>query len=160
MSRPRPLLLLAVLAFAFVAMAKKPPAVTVRFHSETNPNDTSVFGMEVQLSNPPRKAFVSKIPDISERDIAAIYPFPAADGTMGCAFKLDVHGSLALETLSRDKIGKVLVGVVNGRQVINMVIDKPVTDGIITIQNGLAPSEIALLQKEFSTLGQPSKKKR
>lgn len=152
-------LLALLIVFSCLGMAKKPPPVTVRFHSETNPNDTTTFGMEVQLTNPPRQAFVSKVPDFSEADIAAVYPFPAADGTFGCAFKLDTHGKLALETMSRDKTGKVLVGVVNGRQVVNMIIDRPVTDGIVTIQSGLLPTEIALLQKKFPTLGQPGKQK-
>ncbi len=158
MFRLRALLILLV-AFSSLGMAKKPPPLTVRFHSETNPNDTSTFGMQVQLTNPPRQAFVSKVPEFSEEDIEAVFPFPAADGTLGCAFQLDAHGKLALETMSRDKTGKVLVVVVNGRQVVNMVIDRPVTDGVVTIQSGLTPAEIALLQKKFRTLGQSGKKR-
>ncbi len=152
-------LLIVLLAVSCLGMAKKKSAVTVRFHSETNPNDTSTFGMAVTLTNPDRQAFVSKIPDFSEADISAIYPFPADDGTFGCTFKLDAHGKLALETMSRDKTGKVLVAVINGRQVENMIIDRPVSDGIVTVHNGLFPAEIALLQKKFPTLGQTGKKK-
>lgn len=148
-------LLIPLLGLALMGAAKKQPEVTVRFHSEITSGSSEKFGLPVSVSNPSRQTQIGKIPDISELDIKAIYPFPAPDGTLGCAFKLDQHGTLALDTLSIDKRGKVVVAFLNGRQVIDMIIDRRVSDGIITIRRGLTPQEIALLQKKYPTLGAP-----
>lgn len=143
-----------LLALACLAFAKKQPPLTVHFHAEANSQDTSTFASPVTLQNPTRQAFVEKIPFLTERDIGAIYPFAAEDGTMGCAFKLNEHGGFELEAISTDRRGSSIVAVVNGRQVIDMQIDKRVSDGIITIQRGLTPLEIAALSKKFHVLGQ------
>ena len=144
--------LLPLVALLFVAAAKKQPGFSVRFHTETNPQDTDQFSLAVQMENPPRTVHISKIPAINERDVAAIYPFKADDNTMGCAFKLDEHGTLALDTLSVEKHGNYLFCYINGRMVSSLLIDKRVSDGIITISRGLAAQEIAMLQKHFRTL--------
>lgn len=146
-------LLLIPLAILSIAAAKKRPEVTVRFFTETNPQDTNAFATPVTLRYPPRQVYIDKIAAISERDIVGIYPFPAADGTMGCAFKLDEHGRIGLDTLSVEKRGTSLVAVVNGRQVIDMQIDRRVSDGFVTIPNGLTPLEIAMLQKKYKVIG-------
>lgn len=151
--------LLPLLALVFVAFAKKQMPVTVHFHLEANAQDTSTFATPVTLHYPPRQAYVEKIPTLTERDVRAVFPFTASDGTMGCAFKLNEHGTLELETLSTDQRGRSLVAVVNGRQVIDMLIDKRVTDGIVTISQGLDPREIALLVKKFPVLGQAKTKR-
>ena len=148
---------LPLLALAFVAFAKKEPPLTVHFHLEANARDTATFATPVTLKNPPREAYVEKIPTLTERDIAAIYPFPASDGTMGCAFKLNDHGTFDLEAVSTDRRGSSIIAVVNGRQVIDMIIDKKVSDGVITIANGLTPRDIELLSKKFPVLGQGKK---
>lgn len=149
-----------ILLLCCVAAGKKQPAVTVRFHTETTAQGETPFAIPAILQYPPRRVFLSRVPEISERNITAVYPFPAADGTLGCAFKLDGNGRFALETLSTDKRGSSLVAYLNGRQVIDMQIDKPVRDGVVTISRGLAPQEIELLQKKFPTLGQGKKRKR
>jgi hypothetical protein len=152
-------LLVPVLALLFVAAGKKEPGFSVRFFAEANAQDTDTFASPVQLQYPPRKAFVQKVPVISERDVLSIYPFQASDGTMGCAFKLDDHGRIALDSLSIEKRGSSLVAVVNNRQVIDMLIDRRVSDGIITIPRGLTPQEAVMMQEKFKTFGQPDRKK-
>jgi hypothetical protein len=151
------LLIISLLAFLCVAAGKKQPQLTVRFFAEANRRDTDEFAIPVNLQYPPHVAYIDKIPVVSERDIAAIYPFNATDGTMGCAFKLDDHGTLALDTLSIERRGTSLVAMVNGRQIIDMQIDRRVSDGVLTIPRGLTTQEIARLQKKFKTLGQERK---
>jgi hypothetical protein len=152
--------LILLIPLLFVAAAKKKqPIVAVRFHTEANAHDSSSFATKVALLNPPREAYIEKMPVLSERDIQAIFPFPAADGTMGCAFQFDRHGTLALDTLSIEKRGEPLVPVVNGRQLMDMTIDKRVSDGILTIPRGILPVEIDALQKLYPVIGQPPRKK-
>lgn len=154
-------LLLVALAPGGLGFAKKPP-VTVRFHVEANARDGQPFAMPATFHNPERKGFVAQIPVVSERNIDAIFPFPGSDGTMGCAFKLDNFGRTALEEMSLSNRGASVIAFVGTKtgthQVIDMVIDKVIRDGIISIPRGLTPLEIAVLQKEFKTMGQTAKR--
>ena len=152
-------ILLPLLAVFLVAFAKKDPKATVRFHTEANKQDTAQFAVAVSLQNPPRQVYMQKIPFISENDVLAVYPFPAQDGTMGCAFKLDGHGTLELDTQSIMRRGSVVLAYINGRLVADMLMDKRVSDGVLMIPSGLTPAEIASLQKRFHTLGDPKSKK-
>jgi hypothetical protein len=151
--------LLPLLMLAFLGAAKKSPQATVRFHTEANPKDTDSFAMPVMLSNPPRQAFVSKIPNLSERDVVAIYPHPAPDGSMGCAFKFDDHGRIGLDTLSTENKGQSIVVLVNTRQILDMPIDKRITDGIIDVPYGLTQDDILRLLKKFRVMGETKKRK-
>jgi hypothetical protein len=145
-------LLCASVGLLCIAAAKKEDT-TVRFHTETQQQDGQAFAMPVRLQHPARNAYVSKVPAISERDIVAIYPFQAKDGSWGCLFQLDAHGRIALDTLSIEKRGTSLVAAVNGRQVIDLQIDRRISDGLLTIPRGLTQEEIASLQKAFPLVG-------
>ena len=146
---------LPVLALCFVAFAKKEPGFTVRFYTETTSTETNTFAVPVQLQNPPRKSFISTIPNISEHDIYAIYPFQATDGTIGCVFLLDDHGKDMLDTLSIEKRGTSLIALVNVRQVIDMLIDRRIPDGILVIPHGMTVEEGLLLKKTFKVINMP-----
>ena len=145
--------LLPVLALALMGSAKKTTQAVVRFHTEANAHDTDTFATPVMFHNPPRQAYIQKVAVISERNILAYYPIPAADGTMGAVLKLDELGRIQLETISVDHRGSSIVVFVNGRQVIDMVIDKRVSDGIVTIPSGLSEWDIGRFKKEFKLLG-------
>lgn len=150
--------LLPLVALLLVAGAKKEPAVTVRFYTETNAKATDSFAVAVDLQTAHRKTFISKIPDISEHNIQAMYLFQNGDGSLGCSCLLDQDGKLALDTLSAEKRGTALVVVVNGREVIDLLIDKRISDGIVTIPSGLTPQEAKLLQKTFKQITLAPKK--
>ena len=146
-------LLLTIMPLLLVAAARKQNG-TVAFYTEGNPGgaDTSTFSAPVQLQYPPRKSYISRVPSITERDIVGVYLFLAGDGSWGCSFFLDDHGRIMLDTLSIEKRGTSLVAIVNGRQVIDMLIDKRVSDGIVTIQHGLNNDDARSLKKEFRLL--------
>lgn len=152
-----------MLALACLGMAKKPP-VAVRFHVEANARDGEVFAMPVKFHNPPRDGHVERVPTISERDIQAIYPAPGADGSMGCVFQLNRHGAFSLQTLSTEKRGASLVVFLSTKagthQVIDMLIDKPISDGIIYVPRGLTQMEVTALQKQFPLMGDSRKRKK
>ncbi len=150
--------LLPLLALCLIAGAKK-PKVTVRFHIEVNEVSGAPFMMTSVVPGSDRKVTLSKSAEISEDDIVAIYPFPANDETFGCAFRLDAHGRIALDSLSNDARGAMLVAFVNTRAVTAMLVDKRVSDGIITINRGLTREEAILLIKTFPVLGQSAQKK-
>jgi hypothetical protein len=148
-------LLLALLCLPLLGMAKK-KNVALRFFVEANPQDTERFAEPIKLENPPREIYIEKLPRINERQIRGIYPFPAGNGTWGATFQLEESGRLDLEVLSTAMRGKIIVAFVatsaGTHQVANMIIDKPIHDGIITIPHGLTDIEIGVLSKEFSLI--------
>lgn len=150
--------LLPLTALLFMAAANKQYGVSIRFHAETTRQDTSTFTIPVTVEHPHREIYIDKIPDISERDIVAMYPFPAPDGTFGCTFKLDDHGTVGLETVSTEKRGYSLVAVVDGHPIDQMLVDARVTDGIITIHHGLTPQQLLKMKKVYHVLGEKKKK--
>ena len=134
------LLLLPLLACSFLGMAKKQPLVSVRFYLEANARDGTSFSTPTKLHNPDRDAFMERIPSISERDIEGVFPVENADGTFGCVFQLDRHGSVGLQTLSSERRGSTLLGLIGSaagaRQLVELRIDKPITDGRIYVPRG------------------------
>lgn len=155
--RPRVLLPVLLLSLFCLGFGKKKPELTIRFYTETPEQDTSSFAAPLIMLNG-QPTHVDLVAALAERDILAIYPFTAADGTAGCALKLDAHGTIALDTLTVSKRGTLLIATINERQVADILIDARVTDGIITIPAGIRPAELEAMKKKFPILGQPSKK--
>jgi hypothetical protein len=157
------LLVGALAALCCLGFGRKQPLITVRFFAEANKADTDRFASPVEFRNPPRQAYVEKIPTIHERHIKAVYPFPAPDGSMGCAFQLDASGRLNLFAVSTERRGTSIVAFVSTKggthQVIDMIVDRTVNDGIITIQSGLTDLEIAAIIKEWPVIGEKGKRK-
>jgi hypothetical protein len=158
-------IILAAVALCSTAfgMSKK-PSLTVRFHPEANQNDGPSFVMPIKLENMRRNAYVARVPAFSERQIKEIYPFPADDGTYGCVFRLDDQGKIRLETMSSEQMNTALVlfvGTKSGQhQVIDMLIDRPVTTGMITVPRGLTAAEVAVMKQQFKIIGEEPKKKK
>ncbi len=134
------------------AAADRKPKISLRFHLEAKAIDTEKFSTPITLEYARREAFISKIPVISEMDVQRIHPYTADDGTYGCVFYLDNHGKLALDTLSIQHRKEALVVFLNGRQVMDMLIDRRISDGVITIPFGLAGAEVEALQKAFKPM--------
>ena len=144
-----------VLALAGLGMSKK-AAVSVRFYAEANARDGEAFSKPITLHNPEREAYIEKVPSISERSIKAMCPFQLPDGSWGACFKLDVKGRLDLEALSGERRGSSLVIFVvtpkGIHQVVDVLIDRKIRDGVITIPRGLTDLEVAALKREYGAL--------
>jgi hypothetical protein len=144
-----------ILALACMAMSRK-HATTIRFFAEANPHDTASFAAKINVGNPPRETYIEKIPSISEHNIKAFYPFKASDDSWGAYFQLDQKGRIDLEVVSTERRGSSLIAFVGTdkgvHQVIDMMIDKPIRDGIIAIPRGLTDGEIKALSKEYPVI--------
>ena len=141
------LLCLLVLALFNLAGAKKKPELTIRFYAEVPPENGAPFSIPVERLDGTGTFNLSKVPTVSEKEITAFTPFQNADGSVGAYFFLDQHGTLLLETLSVEQRGKMLVALVNGRRVVDLLIDKRINDGIAAIPSGLTPQEIDLIRQ-------------
>jgi hypothetical protein len=149
---PVRLLLLVSCTLALCGFAKK-PQLSVRFHVEAVGNAGGSFTVAAKFANPPHQGFIESVPFVSEKNIVAIYPMMHPDGTLGCAFKLDLSGTFRLRTVSTDRRGASVVGFIATKtgthQLVDLPIDKPITDGVIYIPRGLTQGEIQMMQKQF-----------
>ncbi len=152
--------LIAVLALtcaSALGMSQK-VKVTVRFHTETNKQDGDTFAMPVHLQYQNRDAHLDRVPAFSEKQIQTILPFRATDGSWGCAFQLNDSGRIRLETLSSESRGTslvVFIGTKTGQhQVVDMIIDRIVSNGTISIPRGITDIEMLVLRQQFKVPGE------
>jgi len=144
--------IILLLGLCCLGMGAKKLPLSIRFYTLTAQDDTNTFSAPVTLLNG-RPAYIDQIAAISERDIAAVYPYTAADGSGGCALQLDQHGTMALDSLSVEKRGSILIATVNGRQLADITIDQRVSNGQLTIPSGIQVNEMKLILKKFPIIG-------
>lgn len=142
----------------------KKDAFAIRIHGEGSPEDGEKFAVPMVLLDG-RKTALSIMPLLNEHDIKAVYPFRAADGSYGAYLRLDGHGANLLTQYSIEKSGRnsVLAVMVNGRQVVDVMVDKPTRDGIFCIPSGMTLLESAKMANSFPVMGQensPAQKKK
>jgi len=125
-------------------------------HAQANPKDTGVFATSVRARVSGKDVAIEKIPRISENDVIAFYPYPAANG-YGALFQLDEHGQVTLDALSIERRGSLLFVFINGRPITELEIDKRVSDGKIYIPSGLTSTDIELMKKDWRIIGQPKR---
>ncbi len=91
-----------------------------------------------------------KVPEFSQRTIAAFEPFPAEDGQgQGVVLQLDAKGKNYLEAASRLNQGKVILTMINAVPVDMVELDQPITDGRFTIWRGLSEETIKEMDKFY-----------
>ncbi len=139
------------------ALVAKQPHCTLRLHTQANSRDTEIFSAPLQSKFTGKTVTIEKTPTISERDVVAFYPYPAADGSYGALFQFDDHGKLALDTLSIERRGTFLFVFVNGRPITELQIDRRITDGKIYLGSGLSAADIELMKKDWRLIGQRKK---
>jgi len=157
-------LALGTLCQAF-AGAKKPSAVAVRLYGQGGgAGEGSDFSQPVPLLGSGQTIYMQTMPLITEKEIVAYYAFPARDGSMGAYFKLDAHGSNLLGQHTMAHRSEYMLAFFNGRHVVDLHIDRGVTDGILSIPQGLTPTDVELLSITFPEIGKehisPSQKRK
>src|SRR5947199_3364024 len=143
-----------ILALFVASVAGKDRHCTFRVHAEANPNDTATFSTSVRAMFSGKTVSIERTPRLSERDVIAFYPYPAADGNYGALFQLDEHGRIALDALSVERRGSLLFILINGRPITELQIDRRVSDGRIYIASGLTKADIELMKKDWRLIGQ------
>jgi hypothetical protein len=142
------------LFFPLVTGIAKQRHCMLRIHAEANQQDTAVFATAVRAQVSGKDVAIEKLPRISEQDVVAFYPYPAANGTYGVLFQLDEHGRVALDALSIERRGGVLFVFINGRPITELEIDKRVADGKIYVPSGMTSADIELMKKDWRLIGQ------
>jgi hypothetical protein len=155
MRRYLPLLLVATL---FCTGGAKKPEIDLRIHGQGTAAEVPTFAFPATLLNGV-PTYLQRMPLITEREIKSVFPFPAADGTSGVYLKLNSHGTGLLGQYTMERRGRELVVMLNGRQISNLLVDRPVSDGIVSIPRGLTPDDVELLTVAFPIMGEAGKKK-
>jgi len=136
---------------------------TLRCHMEVDSTQADPFAIQVRLIDPPKQIFVEKAPSLSERQIKAVEVYPAENGSWGAMFLLDNSGRITLSNLSNSNRGRMMVIFVGtekaSRQVVDLEIDAPVSDGFLPIPRGLTYAEALVLKKCFPPL-RPERRRR
>ena len=101
----KPIFASLILALLAISATGKDRHCIFRVHVEANPNDTAIFSSSVRALFSGKQVAIERMPRLSERDVVAFYPYPAADGNYGALFQLDDHGQLALDALSIERRG-------------------------------------------------------
>jgi len=148
----------ALAALLCVAGAKK-PVIDLRIHAQGSESEAPSFAIPAMLLNG-QPVFLQRMALITQSEVDAIYPFAAADGSQGVYLKLGPHGSRLLQQHTSTKKGEFLVVMLNGRMVSNLLIDRPIDDGILSIPRGLSADDIAVMETVFPVVGQEGKKKK
>jgi len=150
----KPIFASLILALLAISATGKDRHCIFRVHVEANPNDTAIFSSSVRALFSGKQVAIERMPRLSERDVVAFYPYPAADGNYGALFQLDDHGRLALDALSIERRGSLLFIFINGRSIAEWQIDRRVSDGRIYIASGLTKADIELMKKDWRLIGQ------
>lgn len=151
-------LLLILLFFpgALMASGKKTPPASISFHMEAHAAEAPRFARKVKTLA--GEKYFRKIPEVSSKDIVAFSPFPADDKrTYGLVFKLNAQASRRLQSATNMNRGKLLLALVNGQALGVVTIDKPVTDGMLVIWNGVQLNEIKLYDQVAPRIGEDEK---
>ena len=150
----KPIFASLILALLAISATGKDRHCIFRAHVEAHPNDTAIFSSSVRALFSGKQVAIERMPRLSERDVVAFYPYPAADGNYGALFQLDEHGRLALDALSIERRGSLLFILINGRSITELQIDSRVSDGRIYIASGLTKADIELMKKDWRLIGQ------
>jgi len=149
--------LMIALVPLLLGMSKK-PGYSITFHSQGSDMDLPKTNFPFELEG--KKVLLHIVPEFSQQNIAAFYPFPSETGNgNGVTLQLDFRGKSSLEMVTRTKRGEFMLAMVNGQPVDYVAIDQAVLDGIITIWSGVPDTVIASMDKKFPRIkpgGAPS----
>lgn len=149
----RPLFALALAGLVLCSCQTSKDKFTISVHAQGSEMESPRAIMPDLVGNPPRKVILKRAPEFSQNQIAAFHSFPADNGNgYGVALKLDFKGTQALELVTRMRGGEILRTLVNGKPVDYVVIDRPISDGIFVIWEGVPEEVVKEMGKKYPSI--------
>jgi hypothetical protein len=147
-------LLLAPLVISGLScQSEENPKFRISVHSQSSEDESPRSIMPDFIGNPPRRVILKRSPEFTQKNIAAFHAFPADNGNgNGVALQLDFSGTQALELATRMSRGQILRTLVNGRPAAYVVIDKPISDGIFVIWEGVPDEVVRQMAKTLPSI--------
>ena len=152
---PPSLRLLAVLA-AFCLLPSceglnKQQKLSITFHSMGTEMDPKKTMFPVEMEG--KRLLFKLVPEFNQENITAFHTFNSEDGkSNGITVKLDFRGTGALEIVTRNPPGEYLLAMVNGVPVDYLTLDQTISDGIVTIWQGVPDTVIKQMDKKYPRL--------
>ncbi len=116
-------------------------------------NEVEHPGEIMRLPIDGQEMIFKKVPEFSQRSIAAFQPFPADEGQgNGLLLQLDAKGKNYLEAASRLHQGMIMLTMINAVPVDMVQLDQPISDGRFTIWRGVSDATIKELDKFYPRL--------
>ncbi len=131
------------------AAGKKYKLYLVTFHLEAEQGDNPKMITPVKLGPEHRQYFFNNIPTFSDNDIAWFYPFTATDGSYGAGFKFKDHAVTELKAITLTNQGKLLGIRCSNAQLQAVLIDRPISDGIVVVWQGLTQKHLQEFRRRF-----------
>lgn len=95
------------------------------------------------------------MPDFVLSNVDSYRPFPAKDKvTYGAMFLLDFTSSKRLQHFTTERQGQYMLSMINGKVGEPLIIDKPITDGVLIIWSGLSVRDLRSLDIEIPRTGE------
>ena len=134
---------------SFESINKK-PKFTVSLHAQGTGSESPRSVFSYTLPGQPTPTPFKLVPEISQENVSAFQSFPADNGNgFGVALRLDFRGTNSLDLFTRTHSGEVALAMVNGRPVDYLSIDRPVSDGVLTIWEGVPTEVIKLMAAKW-----------
>jgi len=125
--------------------------VLITCHVQTNEIEHPSEIMRLPIDG--QEMIFKKVPEFSQRSIAAFQPFPADDGQgNGLLLQLDAKGKNYLEAASRLQQGMIMLTMINAVPVDMVQLDQPITDGRFSIWRGVSDDTIKEMDKFYPRL--------
>lgn len=138
--------LVLIPAFLSIGAGKKSVPIVVSFHIEAAQEDGINFAIPVKLGSQGRQYFFQRTPVFTDKDIAYYYPFMSKNGTtFGVGFKLKARAIEELKGFSLNNHGKLLGIRIHPNHYSAVIIDRPDTQGVITVWEGLTKEHLKTL---------------
>ena len=133
----------------FESLNKKPKfLVSVHAQGAGTESPRSIF--RYPLPGHDGETFFRRVPEITQENVAAFQSFPASNGNgFGVTLRLDFRGTNSLDLLTRTHTGEVILAVVNGKPADYLTIDRPVSDGVLTIWEGVPEDVVKLMAAKW-----------
>lgn len=129
---------------------REKPKFTVSFHTQGTDMDSPRSIFRQVIPGRPHATVFKLVPEFTQNNVAAFKPFPAPSGNAnGVMLRLDFRGTNALDLVTRTRTGETMLTMVNGHAVDYVTIDKPVSDGIIVIWEGISDEVVAEMAKKY-----------
>lgn len=131
------------------------PKFTISFHAQGSDMDSprSIFRQVIPGKSYP--TVFKLVPEFTQHNVAAFKSFPAPSGNgNGVLLRLDFRGHNSLDLLTRTRVGETMLTMVNGRPVDYVTIDRPVSDGMVTIWEGITDEVVAEMTKKYPSIDQ------
>ncbi len=123
-------------------------SITVHGQGTIEDSPRSIFKMPIPGYAQPK--IFKLVPEFTQHNIAAFHSFPAADGNgFGVTMRLDFRAAENLNLATRTRQGEILLAMVNGQPVDVVTLDKPVSDGLYTIWEGVSQEVLDEMKKKY-----------